>query len=149
MNIKRPLSWLSQTIVAAMIVAGSLLVISPAASADPVYGIPSLSYSGVSNPPTSDKPQSKLWWNSGSWWADMWNTGTGWSIFRLDRTSETWVNTGIVNDTRGNTLSDTLWDGTHLYIASHVVTVSTDASPKVSVSGQPAYLYRYSYSGGT
>jgi PKD repeat protein len=149
MNIERPVRWLSQTLVTAMIVAGSLLAFSPPASADPVYGIPSLSYSGASNPPTSDKPQSKLWWNAGSWWADMWNTGTGWSIFRLDRTTETWVNTGIVNDTRGSTLSDTLWDGSHLYIASHVVTVSTDATPKVSVSGQPAKLYRYSYSGGT
>ncbi|HBH59708.1 MAG TPA: hypothetical protein DDY41_16605, partial [Arthrobacter bacterium] len=136
-------------LIAAMFIAGSLLVTSPAASADPAYGTPSLSYSGVSNPPTSDKPQSKLWWNDGSWWADMWNTGSGWSIFRLDRPTNTWVNTGVVNDTRGSTLSDTLWDGSHLYIASHVVTVSTDATPKVSVSGQPAKLYRYSYSGGT
>ncbi|HEY8701122.1 MAG TPA: PKD domain-containing protein [Arthrobacter sp.] len=34
------------------------------------------------------------------------------------------------------------------YIASHVVTVSTDAAPKPSLPGQPAYLYRYSYAGG-
>ena len=149
MKIRRSVSWLSQMLIAAMFIAGSLLVTSPAASADPAYGTPSLSYSGVSNPPTSDKPQSKLWWNDGSWWADMWNTGSGWSIFRLDRPTNTWVNTGVVNDTRGSTLSDTLWDGSHLYIASHVVTVSTDATPKVSVSGQPAKLYRYSYSGGT
>lgn len=149
MYIERPVRWLSQTLVTAVIIAGSLLTFSPPASADPVYGIPSLSYSGVSNPPTSDKPQSKLWWNAGSWWADMWNTGTGWSIFRLDRATETWVNTGIVNDTRGSTLADTLWDGSHLYIASHVVTITGDGTPNPSLPGKPAYLYRYSYSGGT
>ncbi|MET3164296.1 UNVERIFIED_ORG: PKD repeat protein [Arthrobacter sp. UYEF10] len=149
MKTDRTVRWLSQTLITAMIVAGSLLATSPLASADPTYGTPSLSYSGVSNPPTSDKPQSKLWWNDGSWWADMWKTGSGWSIFRLDRATATWVDTGVRNDTRGSTLSDTLWDGSHLYIASHVVTVSSDATPKASVSGQPAYLYRYTYAGGT
>ena len=29
------------------------------------------------DPPTSDKPQSKLWFNAGSWWADMWVSGSG------------------------------------------------------------------------
>lgn len=139
---------LRQALVLALIAALAPLGWAPAASADPVYGRQSISYSGVANPPTSDKPQSKLWWNDGSWWADMWTSGSGWSIYRLDRPTATWVNTGVVNDSRSSTLADTMWDGSHLYIASHVVTVSTDASPKDSVSGQPAYLYRYSYSGG-
>ncbi len=139
--------WFRHAVVLALIAAAAL-VGAPPASADPVYGTQSIAYSGVANPPTSDKPQSKLWWNDGSWWADMWTSGSGWSIYRLDRPSATWVNTGVVNDSRGSTLADTMWDGSHLYIASHVVTVSTDASPKPSVSGQPAYLYRYSYSGG-
>ena len=149
MKIKRSLTWLSQAVVAAVVVAGSLLALSPAASADTVYGTQSISYSGVANPPTSDKPHSKLWWNDGSWWADMWTTGSGWHIYRLDRGTHTWVDTGLLNDARGNTLADVLWDGTHLYIASHVVGVSTNSSPVVSVSGQPANLYRYSYAGGT
>jgi len=139
--------WLRQAVVLALIAAAAL-VGAPPASADPVYGTQSIAYSGVANPPTSDKPQSKLWWNDGSWWADMWTSGSGWSIYRLDRPTATWVNTGVVNDSRGSTLADTMWDGSHLYIASHVVTVSTDANPKPSASGQPAYLYRYSYSGG-
>jgi len=139
--------WLRQAVVLVLIAAAAL-VGAPPASADPVYGTQSIAYSGVANPPTSDKPQSKLWWNDGSWWADMWTSGSGWSIYRLDRPSATWVNTGVVNDTRGSTLADTMWDGSHLYIASHVVTISTDANPKPSVAGQPAYLYRYSYSGG-
>ncbi|MBD1593003.1 DNRLRE domain-containing protein [Arthrobacter sp. S1_S22] len=78
----------------------------------------------------------------------MWTTGTGWQIYRLDRAAKSWVNTGVSIDTRSNTLADTLWDGNKLYIASHVVTVSGDASTKASVSGQPAKLYRYSYAAG-
>ncbi|MCW2131633.1 PKD domain-containing protein [Arthrobacter sp. VKM Ac-2550] len=79
----------------------------------------------------------------------MWESNRGWVIHKLDRSQDTWVNTGVLVDSRSNTLSDTLWDGSHLYIASHIVTVSNDTSPVASVSGQPAKLYRYSYSGGT
>ncbi|HEY8699878.1 MAG TPA: PKD domain-containing protein [Arthrobacter sp.] len=118
------------------------------ADAAATYGYQSISYSGVANPPTSDKPQSKLWWNDGAWWADMWATGSGWHIFRLDRPSHTWVDTGVLNDSRSNTLADTLWDGSKLYIASHAVTITGDGTPQPSVSGQPAKLYRYSYSAG-
>ncbi|AOT02493.1 hypothetical protein ASPU41_03140 [Arthrobacter sp. U41] len=148
-KMKRTARWLSQSLVLVLVVAGGLLGISSSASSASNYGYPSISYSGVSNPPTSDKPQSKLWWTGGSWWADMWTSGKGWQIYRLDVASKTWVNTGITNDTRASTLADTLWDGTHLYIASHVVTMSSETSPKASVSGQPAKLYRYSFSGGT
>jgi len=146
-KIKRFLTSLASTVLAALIVAAGI-VGSPPASADPVYGTQGVSYAGVANPPTSDKPQSKLWWNDGSWWADMWTTGSGWHIYRLDRATHSWVDTGVLNDARGSTLADALWDGAHLYIASHVVGVSTNANPVPSVAGQPAYLYRYSYSGG-
>lgn len=149
MKMKRSVSWLGQAVVLAILVAGALLANSTGASAAPSYGTPSIGYSGVSNPPTSDKPQSKLWWNDGSWWADMWTTGSGWHIYRLDRDTQNWADTGLLNDSRGNSLADTLWDGSHLYIASHVVTVSTDAAPRVSLSGQPAYLFRYSYASGS
>ncbi len=125
-----------------------LIAVGSNAQAADNYGYQSISYSGVTNPPTADKPQSKMWWNDGSWWADMWTTGTGWQIYRLDRATKTWVSTGVTNDSRSNASSDTLWDGNKLYIASHVVTVSGDGSPKASLSGQPAKLYRYSYASG-
>lgn len=140
--------FLSQLVAFCLALAGTAAVSVGTAQAAANYGSPSISYSGVANAPTSGKPQSKLWWNDGSWWADMWTTGSGWSIYRLDRSSKTWVDTGVRNDTRGTTLADTLWDGSHLYIASHVVTVTGDGTPNPSVSGQPARLYRYSYSGG-
>ncbi len=137
-----------QALALALALFLGMIVSSSSAQAADSYGYQSISYSGLANPPTSDKPQSKLWWNDGAWWADMWTTGTGWQIYRLDRAAKTWVSTGVTNDTRSTTLSDTLWDGNKLYIASHVVTVSGDASTKPSVSGQPAKLYRYSYAAG-
>ena len=148
MKIKNAVRWLSQALVLTTVVAGTPIGNSSDAWATASYGNQSVSYSGVSNPPTSDKPQSKLWWNDGSWWADMWMSGSGWHIYRLDRNTKAWIDTGLLNDSRSNTLADTLWDGTHLYIASHVVTISSDSTPVASVSGQPAKLYRYSYSGG-
>ncbi|MBN3500191.1 hypothetical protein JYA52_22165, partial [Arthrobacter pascens] len=72
----------------------------------------------------------------------MWTTGSGWSIYRLNRSAGAWVDTGVRSDSRASTSSDTLWDGGKLYIASNVVTSGASAS------GQPARLYRYSYSGG-
>ncbi|HSL36794.1 MAG TPA: hypothetical protein VK883_08200, partial [Arthrobacter sp.] len=148
MKMKRVVSWLAQSLVLATIVAGNILAVSSSAVAESSYGSPSISYFGVDNPPTADKPQSKLWWNDGSWWADMWTSGSGWQIYRLDRGVDKWVNTGVLIDSRRSTLADTLWDGSHLYIASHVVTASSESTTVPSVSGQPANLYRYSYADG-
>ncbi len=136
----------SALIVGVALLASVLAV--PQAQAAEDYGTPGPTYSGVANPPTSDKPQSKLWWNDGSWWAYMWVTNSGWHIERLDRGVHQWVDTGVLVDPRSNTLGDTLWDGQHLYIASQVAAVSTDSSPTLSKSGNKAKLYRYSYGGG-
>lgn len=138
----------AQSLLISLILLAAALAGPGKSVADDEYGIEGMRYSGVANPPTADKPQSKLWWNDGSWWADMWKKGSGWGIYRLDRPSKSWVATGVVNDTRSNTLADTLWDGTRLYVASHVVTVTGDGIPNPSLSGQPAKLYRYSYAGG-
>src|SRR3954470_8643337 len=67
------------------------------------------SFTGVTNPPTSAKPQSKLWYVDGFWWADMFDAvSRTWHIFRLDRATGIWVDTKVVNDTRANTLGDVL-----------------------------------------
>ena len=142
LTMKKPLRWLSHLLALSVVAAAGLVGVAGPAQAATV-GTPSIAYSGVSNPPTADKPQSKLWWNDGSWWANMWTTGSGWSIYRLDRSTDTWVDTGVRSDSRASTSSDTLWDGTHLYIASNVVTAGASAA------GLPARLYRYSYSNGT
>lgn len=95
---------------------------------------------------TGEKPESKLWWNDGSWFAVLFETASQQHhIFRLDRSSEQWVDTGTVVDNRPKTRSDVLWDGQKLYVASHV-----RASSASSASwGNPARLYRFSYEPST
>jgi hypothetical protein len=120
---------------------------APAVAADGDIGSQDQAFNGSVNAPTSDKPQSKLWYVDGLWWADMFDTvSRTWHIFRLDRASQKWIDTGVVIDDRPNTLADAMWDGSHLYVASHVVTISSDSTPKASVPNSPARLLRYSYS---
>ena len=105
-------------------------------------GYQGVSYAGAGAAPTADKPQSKLWFNDGLWWADMFDTTSGtWHIFRLNRSTETWSDTGTRIDDRPSTRGDALWDGTHLYVATNVLA----ASSAENAAGQPARLYRYSY----
>jgi hypothetical protein len=69
----------------------------------------------------------------------MWDVATkDYYIFKLDTGTQTWVKTGVRLDTRYNSRADTLWDGTHLYVASHVY--SNHPAP-----GYPSRLYRFSY----
>ena len=123
-----------------------LAAATPAAAATNDVGYQDVAYTGAGDAPTADKPQSKLWFNDGSWWADMFDTvSRTWHIFRLDRTAESWVDTGTRIDDRPNSRGDTLWDGTHLYVASNVLAASSTAN----AAGQPARLYRYTYDTST
>lgn len=95
-------------------------------------------YAGTTNP-TAPKPESKLWFNDGSWWGSLYDAvAKKYQIQRLDLTTQTWQTTGVLIDNRGNTRADALWDGSKLYVASHVYSTSPAA-------GYPARLYRYSY----
>lgn len=101
-------------------------------------GYRDFSYEGASAP-TGQKPQSKLWFNDGIWWGSLFSAVTGkHQIHRLDWTSQAWVDTGIVIDSRNFAQTDALWDGTHLYVASAVRPGSTTSDPG-------AYVSRYSY----
>jgi PKD repeat protein len=109
-------------------------------------GYPDGSTSGAGAAATGEKPESKLWWNDGSWWASMFDAASQTHhIFRLDPATETWVDTGTLLDNRPKSRSDVLWDGTHLYVASHVFASSASAA----TSGNPARLYRFSYDPAT
>jgi hypothetical protein len=95
-------------------------------------------YAGAYLDPTGSKPQSKLWFHDGSWWGVLFQKqGARFNIFRLD-TATGWVDTAVTVDGRVNSRSDALWDGTHLYLASHRYSVT-------SGFGYPANLLRYSY----
>ena len=93
--------------------------------------------------PTGEKPESKLWWNDGSWWGSLFNSAAGdYHIYRLDLDSQTWVDTGTPLDDRENSKADVLWDGQKLYVVSHIQTVN--GQPRLSPS-EWGRLYRYSY----
>lgn len=96
--------------------------------------------SSIHYQPTAAKPESKLWWNDGFWWGSLWSTSANkYRIHRFDWDNQCWQNTGPDIDDRTKSLADALWDGSYLYIASHMAKTSSG----------PARLYRYSYSSGS
>lgn len=115
----------------------------PALATEGDVGVRGPSTSGISgSAPTASRPESKLWWNDGSWWANLFDTVSGDNhIFRMDLATQTWINTGVRVDERNISRADTLWDGTHLYVASHVYT--TSASP--ATAAEQGRVYRFSY----
>lgn len=92
--------------------------------------------------PTSEKPQSKLWWNDGFWWGSLWHpSAKRYEIHRFDLATQSWSATGAALDTRSSSRSDVLWDGQRLYVVSNIYTVN--AGP--TTPGNIARLYRFSY----
>ena len=97
-----------------------------AATVTPVTPIPKTYSDGSYGPtpiaPTKDKPQSKLWFNDGSWWALMISASDERvRIHELER-DHTWRDTGVVVDERAQSTADALWDGNQLLIASRTGT---------------------------
>jgi PKD repeat protein len=118
------------------------LVPSAARSAAGDVGFEGPSTSGTGTPTGTKRAESVLWWNDGSWWANMWDAASAdFHIFRLDSGTHGWVDTGVRVDERPNTHADVLWDGTSLYVASHRFVDDGVAA----VSGYASYLYRFSY----
>jgi PKD repeat protein len=128
----------------ALSIAGFVAIAVPAAgrAAPGDIGYQDQSFSGTGTPTGIKRAESVLWWNDGSWWANMWDTTSqDFHIFRLNVSTQTWQDTGVTVDTRANTHADVLSDGSRLYIASHRF-VSDEQS---AVSGYPSYLFRFSY----
>ncbi len=98
--------------------------------------------------PTGEKPESKLWFAGGYWWADLYNPEVRQHhIYRFDPETHEWYDTGTALDTRPSSRSDVLWDAEtqRLYVVSHVF--STSAAP-TSAASNWGYLYRFSYDRG-
>jgi hypothetical protein len=141
--------WLTALIV-------SLIVGGMSASEKIAVGYRDFSYpakTGQNSRPTGEKPESKLWFNDGTWFGILWSTaGKAYRIHRLDLTTQDWLDTGTVVDARRDSRSDVDWDGTHLYVASHIfITKATrNASCFAGVDdGNCGKLFRYSYDSGT
>jgi len=119
---------------------------APARAAAGDIGFEGPSYLGTSKAASGEKSESKLWYAHGIWWAVMWDAiSADWHIFRLNRTTNRWIDTGVLVDARNGATSDVLLGRStgKLYIASHVVTSG------IAVPGNAARLMRYSYVGGT
>ncbi|MFQ5600042.1 MAG: hypothetical protein ACE5G2_05760, partial [Candidatus Krumholzibacteriia bacterium] len=85
----------------------------------------------TSSPGTSDKPQSKIWYNDGFYWAIL-QTSSGSYIFKLvqgDWSRQNFVDSRVNNGVDGR--EDVLWNGSELFVLVH------SSRPK---------LYKYSYS---
>lgn len=96
---------------------------------------------GASDRPTGSKPESKLWWHDGDWWAVLWSSDQdSYHIYRLDRDHIHWTNTGTRVDHRLDAILDVLWAHEKLYIVSHVF-----SSKGRHTDGNGAKLYRFSY----
>jgi hypothetical protein len=107
------------------------------AASDVGYRDFSFSANSVDNP-TGEKPQSKLWFNDGTWWASMFNrTVEEYHIYRYDRATHAWSDTGTLIDERNSSKADTLWDGKHLYVAT--------VGPQTANTSHAARILRYSY----
>lgn len=123
------------------ILLAALLVTSTAAAATPVaVGYRDFSYGVSITRGSGDKPQSKLWYTDGRWWAGMFapTPTTWWKIYRFDPASQDWTSTGTLTDDRDDSHGDYLWhEATQkLYIAS--------AHPTSNLR-----IYRYSYNAAT
>jgi hypothetical protein len=89
--------------------------------------------------PSSDKPQSKLWFNDGRWWASLYNVASQtYHIYWLDLATQDWKDTATDLDMRKQSMADILWDNTakKLYIVSGGTSLD-------------AWFMRYSYNQAT
>src|SRR5687767_11616403 len=119
----------------------ALTVLLPASAAADV-GFKDQHFAANGTEVTGAKTESKLAFAHGTWWAVMFDEVTADNyIYRLQPGTQTWLKTPAVADMRSNTRSDVLFDGDHLYVASHGF--SATASP-----GFDARLYRYSWQDG-
>jgi hypothetical protein len=119
------------------VVAVMALLTSAARAAEQV-GFQAHSYSGfgAGDAITGQKPESKLWFHDGSWWAAMLspNANGAHTIHRLE--AATWVDTGVVIDDRATSREDVLHKGKKVYIVSR------------AEDGTQSKLRRFTYSNG-
>lgn len=108
----------------------------------------SYQYTGIITP-TGEKPQSKLWFNDGRWWASMFNRTTHTHhIYWLNLTTQIWTDTSTDLDTRPQTKADILWDNStkKLYVVSGG---GMDPSGSGTTMPYDAWFLRYSYDPGS
>ena len=123
--------------------------LTPSAQAASNVGYRDFSYaaSGVSAP-TGQKPQSKLWFNDGSWWGILFNkSAEEYHIYQYNWATHAWSDTGTLVDERNSSSADALWDGASgkLYVAS----AGPRSSDPTTNNANSGHFLRYSYNATT
>ncbi|KRT63998.1 MAG: OmpA domain-containing protein [Chloroflexi bacterium CSP1-4] len=135
-------------VLMSLVIAASGLLAGAASAAPVTVGYRDFSYAGTTAP-TGQKPQSKLWFNDGIWWGNLFHSASKtYHIYRLDWATQTWSDTGTRVDTRAKAWSDAKWDGSHLYVASAVFSASQSASAKVWRFSYDSVTMAYSLDSG-
>ncbi len=128
-------------------------------SAPPAAAVTAVGYRGPSfndehgvQIPTADKPQSKLWFQDGTWWGLLYRPSVhATRIHRLDKATQKWLDAGTTVDARPTARADALWDGSKLYVVSGTTVESEWGSPASTsdLDSGSAELSRFSYDPAT
>ena len=137
--------------VVAAAMAG-LLGASVALASTPVTnGYRDQAYGGGAFRPTGEKPQSKLWYTDGTWFAGMFlyratplPLKTEFRIYRLDQATHAWVDTGTLLDPRDQTHGDYLWDE-----GSQTLWVASASRPDPAIDDDATKVFKYTYNAAT
>lgn len=138
------------TIILLLVLGGALFSFVYAGTPLDIAGHLGFSYgASITEGPTGEKPESKLWWNDGFWWGSLYNPTAGeYHIYRLDLVNQEWVDTGVFLDEREDSRADTFWDSNNgkLYVATHV---KQDNPGNTNNPDNWARLLRFSYDTGS
>ncbi|MEQ1758998.1 MAG: fibronectin type III domain-containing protein, partial [Vicinamibacterales bacterium] len=137
-----------RTLVALLVATIALCAPAVAQAQTPVEaGFRDFAFGASANTtPTGEKPQSKLWFNDGSWWGSLFSPAAGvYRIHEFNPNTQTWTDTGTTLDTRPTSKADALWDqaSQRLYLVSAPFSTSGSAAGSSANWGK---LFRYSYS---
>ena len=124
MNSSAPSVRARIVLAAALVLASIGSAAIPAAAATPVTaGYRDFSYfiAAGADDATASTAQSKLWYQDGYWFGDLFDPSgvqATFRIFRFNWATQDWVNTGVSIDDRNRSHADVLAVGNKLYVAS-------------------------------
>jgi hypothetical protein len=129
-------TWLALALVAALL--ATIPMSASAATGHRAHSYAGFGAEDSGGAITGQKPESKLWFHDGSWWAAMLAPARDGAHTIHKLTGSTWVDTGVVIDRRPASKEDVLLAGSSLYILSR-------GNPEIGES----QLRRFSYRDGT
>jgi hypothetical protein len=138
----------AHAVVAAIAVVATAAVLPAVAGAVAVTaGFRDFAYGTTVTAPTGQKPESKLWFNDGRWWAVLFNTTTNrFEIYGFNKDAQAtnaWTSTGVAVDGRRTAEADVKWvSNGKLYVVTHIAEAATTADNTVNVR-------RYGYTPGS